>query len=275
MPARSITAILVGLLVTTATLAAAQQGNPDEQKPPAIPTVRLDIQVQEDGTAHAFVEQTWNDDDAKRMRQSLDAYFGAGDGTLSPSDLERIARATEADMRAKQLGWLTSEGVDYLIANVSVDFANATGPVEATHPLSMTHELQLRLNATAASANNTTGATQGLRIQPLWPGELLVQPPPGEQAVATAGLDNNVTDEDGKLRGSFVAGRDVLVAFEPQGQEGAEGVEGGGEDPTDAGASPDEATGEPRKGIPGPAALGTLLVLLGVSVAMAGRIQRR
>lgn len=253
-----VSPLSISLLVLIAAASVGAVAQAEEPKPRAVPaSVEVDMQFDATGGLQTFVQQTWSGEDARRMRQSLDAFFGTGDGTLTPTELDRLSQATEADMRGKSLDWLTLQGQNFTIHNVTVTFGNASGPVNSTLPLTTTHVLQL-----GASNTSVTDGAQ-LMLRPIWSGNLSLVPPEGLVAIAQTGLTPGVMAE-GALEGAFVSGQDVDIRFAlPTSIVTPTGTGGGPETP------PDEVIEDPTMKVPLPG------VVALVAVAMTALALRR
>lgn len=278
--------IVVATLMTTAALLAAF---PTASAEATDATLRIDVTDAQRATAQ--VEQRWIGKDAASMRQSLDVFFGAGDGTLTEEEVERIRNASQADMVAGSIPFILFDGQPVRVVNATIQMQGAPGSARATEAMSMTHLIELEL----ASANETTEHT--LTVRPIWNGELIVNAPPGWQVISATGLANSTGAAASS--GRMSDGQEIQMRFSTTGGDaGANGTaganaganatadanatapadgNGGAGAPAEQNTQPEQPqeTAEPGRrpsSIPGP---NLLIVAAGVALAALGFSLRR
>lgn len=274
----SLTALLTIIMLTAGGVAAqgnaaspaGQTGAANSQaQSGAADTADVEFTLVSPEEATVTVRQEWQGQKAHSMRQSLDAFFGAGDGNLTADEVDRIERASEDDVRNRTLPLFFMDGNPMNVTEVRLEIENASGPVSSTQPLTMQHELRLAIQA-APDAQEYT-----LRVSPLWPGEIRVTAPAGWHIAEDEGLQGS---PGANATGVFVAGQDRTVTF----VEGEPPMEGGLEaspDNASGNGEPQESTGGARPGerpatIPGPAGILTF-VALAAAAGLAIVLRRR
>lgn len=260
---RGLRAASIVLAMSLSSTALAALGV-DKPAPSATPdSMTVDIVARSPGELEVYVKQTWVGDIAHRMRQSLDAFFGGADGTLTPSELDRIALATQTDMATKALDWIDAGGQPYTVTNVTVTFGNATGRINDTRELSMAHTLLL-------SNANVPADRADIRVLTRGNGTLSMTPPPGWHVASFEGLSNAAT-ADRITRGGIAMGGSVVLGVAP-GEAPAETVV----TPTDGSVTPptvepteSASPGSSPVSIPGPSI--PVVLALGAALAIALR----
>jgi hypothetical protein len=157
----------------------------------------LDVTLTSPTTATLRLDQTWEGMRAQDMRQSLDAYFGNGDKTLTPPEIAKVTAAAMHDMANQSYPGILLDGQPSRVEGVAVTLDGAAAN-DTTTPLTIHHEVQL-LETPAA------GESHVFALTPLWNGTFAIHVLPGQ-----AFPGGNPTAE-----GGLVAGNQVLVTFGP------------------------------------------------------------
>ena len=121
-------------------------------------------------------DETWDVAHAPAARQSLDAYFGNGDGKLSSAEVQAIMTASADDMTGASSGIFSIDG-----GNLTVTIANATidGADDPAAPL------VIHVHQTLAFPTLDPTQPHTLRVTPLATGDVMIQAPPGFVLPAT------------------------------------------------------------------------------------------
>lgn len=213
----------------------------------------VDFTLTADDSATVTIEQRWDGENAKGMRQSLDVFFGAGDGTLAPGEVEDIADASEKDIQGQALPLFTYDDAPVKVRSVDITIHNASGLVTSTDTVRMSHKLELELKP-AAGDNHT------LTVSPFWDGRIDVHAPEGVIIVHESGLGSPTGTETRDLGGSLAARTNATLTFAPAPEQ--TGGSGLAEDPEEStGAAP----GKTPNTVPGP---GIVLVAAGLGIAL-------
>lgn len=240
-----------------APMAAGQPGQPDqadESAPDAsaeaagtADTAEVEVTVHDHQSATATIVQTWEDENAQAMRQSLDVFFGTADGQLAEDEVANISEASMADVRGQTMPLFTFDGQTPTVSEVSLEIEGAAGEVTSTEPLTMRHELELDLQG-------DEGEQHTLEVHPLWDGELTLNAPDGWVITQVSGLEGAEEAQAESQSGSMSADQDVTAEMEP--------------------GEPEESVGD--DGVPAPGALLTLAAIAVAGVlALALRRDRR
>lgn len=246
-------AIMAAITITLATLPAAgaqSSGVADEAV--------VDFTLVDETSATVTIEQRWDGDNAKGMRQSLDVFFGAGDGTLAPSEVEQIAEASEDDVRGQALPLFAFDGAPVKVKEVNISIHNASGPVESFDTVRMTHKLDLELTP-AAGENHT------LTLSPFWDGRVAIHAPEGMVVQGETGLGSPTGSGTRDLSGSLAARTHTNVTFAPAPEQTGSGLAGDPEESVDAGP------GQTPNTIPAPGLVALAAGILGVALALKAR----
>jgi hypothetical protein len=225
----------------------------------------LRIEIESPDRAVATVEQRWDGAAAKSMRQSLDVFFGTGDGVLAESEVERIARATETDMRNQTLPFVSFDGQSSRVRDVQLSFEGAAGQANASTPLVMKHVIRLDLLP-------GDGEEHTLTVDPLWNGTVHVVAPASWAAQGGNASGNEATAEmaaDTPVTFTFVPGA-AEPGTRPGGAVGVDGNETPQESTGEGGAQP----GERPNSIPAGGAL-VMAAALAVAAMLSGLRRRR
>lgn len=214
-------ALAAALALSAMPIASAQDGgdaSSGDGKTDAAPD-RADftVELRDATTAVVTVEQHWEGQNAKSFRQSLDVFFGAGDGKLTEDEAARIADATAQDMRNKTLPFVSFDGQSGIVSDVTVDLSGAVGGASSTTALVMRHVIDVELTPAEGDAHTLT-------INPIWSGDGEVRVPAGW-----------TVDGESTATASLTAGS--AKTFE---------IEAGGAGPTDEGAGTPTAGGTPQ-----------------------------
>lgn len=188
------------------------------------------IEIESPERAHATVEQHWEGEDARGLRQSLDVFFGAGDGQLTAGEVDNIVFATQEDMRGGTIPYFAIDGNGARVANVSLTLTDAPGSAESTAPITMRHVIELALTPGA-------GPEHTLTILPLWNGTLTVRTPEGWTVSGT-----DTADPRAEATASMTPGAGVNLTLAPAAETPTSQNNTTSEPPRN-GEVPDEATG--------------------------------
>lgn len=280
----SLTALLTLTLMAAALPAAgaqenatpARQGNAGSAQAQGIAdNADVEFRLHAEDSATVTITQSWQGERAQDMRQSLDTFFGAANGTLTDEEVERIERATEQDVNNQTLPLFFFDERPVQIASVELQIEGAAGDVESRQPLTMRHVMDLNLQAAPGAQEHN------LTISPLWPGQVNVSAAEGWHIAQNETLQGS---PGANATGSFTAGQSMTVTFVAGQAPGADSAANQDEQPTgDGSEQPEEATGEggAQPGerpatIPGPAGLLTLAALAAAAGLVAiGAARRR
>ncbi|MFA5861087.1 MAG: hypothetical protein WDA16_05270 [Candidatus Thermoplasmatota archaeon] len=145
------------------------------------------------------LDQKWENARGAEMRQSLDAYFGNGDGKLSFAEISRITAAASNDMRDKTFAPLTVDGAAVRVSNVSVSLSGAEAN-ETGARLSIHHEITL-------ATPPMEGGRHTIALASTWNGTYSIEPP--------AGLAVNDATSPGPVTGPLSSGTSVGFTIAP------------------------------------------------------------
>lgn len=255
---RNATLVVLAMLSIIAISGPATAGTVKASGVPDSTTLLLTFT--NDTSALATLDQNWEGVRGNEMRQSLDAYFGNGDGKLSESEIARIAAAASKDMLAKAWDPLSVDGAAARVASVIVTMDGALGNQTGTR-LVIHHAITLTIPSIA-------GGNHSFALASLWNGTYTIEPP--------AGLALNGDSKSAPVTGTLMSGNSVPFTLAPPAVVPP---------PTPVSSTPivtpneSVATTTPsgpllpaKRGIPGPA---TLSVALALCVAAALLLARR
>ncbi|GEM_PF-6302961 len=191
---------LLCLALAAGVLLAPAAHAQDSNQTPATPTpakergepssTSYDLDFSTPGAATLRVEQVWDGQRGADFRQSLDAYFGNGDGKLAPDEIGHIQSAAVHDMQNQSLPLLTVDGAAATVQSANVTLEGAEGNVSSADPVKMTHSVVLALPP-------QSGDSRAITFHPVWDGHADLHAPDGQvfvlpgttQGVAAPGID--------------------------------------------------------------------------------------
>lgn len=192
---RSPTTLAKLALVTLVSLACAAPAHAGAKESGVADHAILELTIVDPTNATLRLTQTWEGMRASAMRQSLDAYFGNGDGLLSADEVAKVTAAASHDLLNQSYpGILVDDQPSRVAAaNVAMDGASAN---DTTTPLVLHHDVTLAIAM-------GSGESHGLAITPYWNGTYTFALPAG-QAFA-----NGAPTQSGTLH----AGSQVSASF--------------------------------------------------------------
>ncbi|MEA3200716.1 MAG: hypothetical protein QOE90_2144 [Thermoplasmata archaeon] len=221
----------------------------------------LDVTITDATHATLRLSQTWEGTRAADMRQSLDAYFGNGDGRLSPDEVAKVTAAASHDLVNQTYPGILIDGQPSRVETASVTI-DGTDTNDTNVALVLHHDVGLAI-AMAGADNHTFALT------PLWNGTYTLRLP--------AGL--SFGDGSGTQTGGLGAGTQLVSTFGVASQAPAPATPASAPTPSSAAAptpTPQEVSGPspPKHRVPAPSAVALLGAIAGAA-ALAARRRRR
>ena len=256
---RSPTTLSQTALLALALLAAAPAAHAAKESGMA-DHASVDLTILDATSATLKLTQTWEGARAAAMSQSLDAYFGNGDGRLAGDEIAKVTAAASHDLLNQSYpGFLVdAQPSRVTAASVTMDGADAN---DTTTPLALHHDVTLALSEGSDEHHS-------LVITPLWNGTYTFTLPSGQAFAGGSGTQT----------GALHAGAQVSVSFGPPQaapQNATNETQSVVSAPPVSSTPPQEASGappSPPRSIPG-APLAALVAILG-GVALLARKRR-